>query len=77
MIADLGDPFSLGGPVVEGQQRLCIPIIGGTFKGPKLSGKLVLAAFMWLPSNTRLGSTAPPSHYDDVMYICDAHIPRR
>lgn len=38
MACDLGERFSLG-PVPFGQERYVIPIIGGTFKGPKISGK--------------------------------------
>lgn len=34
----LGERFSLG-PVPNGQERIVIPIVGGTFKGPKMSGK--------------------------------------
>lgn len=37
MEADLGEPFNLG-PVPNGQQRTVIPIIGGFFKGERLSG---------------------------------------
>jgi hypothetical protein len=40
MEAKLGDRFSLGA-VPNGQERIVIPIVGGTFKGPGLSGKLV------------------------------------
>jgi hypothetical protein len=39
MEAKLGDRFSLGA-VPGGQERIVIPIVGGTFKGPKLSGKI-------------------------------------
>jgi hypothetical protein len=39
MEAKLGNRFSLGG-VPGGQERIVIPIVGGTFKGPKISGKL-------------------------------------
>ena len=38
MACDLGERFSLG-PVPYGQERYVIPIIGGTFKGPRISGK--------------------------------------
>lgn len=37
----LGERFSLG-PVPNGQERIVIPIVGGTFKGPKMSGKFGL-----------------------------------
>jgi hypothetical protein len=39
MEAKLGNRFSLGS-VPGGQERIVIPIVGGTFKGPRLSGKL-------------------------------------
>jgi hypothetical protein len=38
MVAELGERFSLG-PVPNGQQRMVIPIVGGSFKGPRLSGQ--------------------------------------
>lgn len=38
MEVQLGDRFSMG-PVPNGQERIVIPIVGGTFKGPKLQGK--------------------------------------
>ena len=41
MEVQLGERFSLG-PVPNGQERIVIPIIGGTFKGPKLSGTIAL-----------------------------------
>ena len=37
MEVQLGERFSLG-PVPNGQERIVIPIVGGTFKGPRLSG---------------------------------------
>jgi hypothetical protein len=39
MDADLADPFTLGGPIPIGDERVVIPIIGGTFRGPKISGE--------------------------------------
>ena len=38
MEAKLGDRFSLGS-IPTGQERIVIPITGGTFKGPRVSGK--------------------------------------
>jgi len=38
MEVQLGERFSMG-PVPNGQERIVIPIVGGTFKGPKLQGK--------------------------------------
>lgn len=37
MEAKLGERFSLG-PVPNGQERIVIPIVGGSFEGPRLSG---------------------------------------
>ena len=37
MEVQLGKRFSLG-PVPNGQERVVIPIVGGSFKGPRLSG---------------------------------------
>jgi hypothetical protein len=37
MDALLGDRFSLG-PIPTGQERIVIPIVGGTFKGPRVKG---------------------------------------
>lgn len=42
MEAKLGERFSLG-PVPNGQERIVIPIVGGTFEGPKLSGTYLLS----------------------------------
>jgi hypothetical protein len=39
MTADLGKEFSLG-PVPNGKERIVIPIVGGSFKGPRMSGSL-------------------------------------
>jgi hypothetical protein len=41
MEADLGERISLG-HVPTGQQRMVIPIVGGTFKGPRISGTTYL-----------------------------------
>lgn len=40
MDIQLGQRFSLG-PVPSGEERIVIPIVGGSFSGPKMSGKLV------------------------------------
>lgn len=37
MEIQLGDRFSIGS-VPNGQERIVIPIVGGTFTGPRLSG---------------------------------------
>jgi hypothetical protein len=38
MACDLGERFSLG-PVPYGRERYVIPIVGGTFKGPRIAGR--------------------------------------
>jgi len=38
MEALLGERFSLGS-IPTGQERIVIPIVGGTFKGPRISGE--------------------------------------
>jgi hypothetical protein len=38
MACDLGESLAINSPPT-GLQRLAIPIIGGTFKGPRVSGK--------------------------------------
>jgi hypothetical protein len=38
MEAELGNRFSLG-PVPNGKERFVIPIVGGHFKGPRMSGR--------------------------------------
>jgi hypothetical protein len=40
MACDLGERFSIG-PVPNGQERIVIPIVGGTFKGPRISGSQI------------------------------------
>lgn len=37
MVALLGERFSLS-PITTGDQRSVIPIVGGTFKGPRIEG---------------------------------------
>lgn len=37
MDALLGERFSLG-PIPTGDERIVIPIVGGTFKGPRMNG---------------------------------------
>jgi hypothetical protein len=38
MNALLGERFSLG-PIPTGEERIVIPIVGGTFNGPKMNGE--------------------------------------
>jgi hypothetical protein len=40
MEALLGDRFSLG-PIPTGQDRVVIPIVGGTFTGPRMNGSYI------------------------------------
>lgn len=42
MEALLGERFSLG-PIPTGNERIVIPIVGGTFKGPRLNGMFTLS----------------------------------
>jgi hypothetical protein len=43
MEVELGKRFSIGS-VPNGQERIVIPIVGGTFKGPRLSGTTNITA---------------------------------
>jgi hypothetical protein len=40
MDALLGDRFALG-PIPTGQDRVVIPIVGGSFKGPRMNGSYI------------------------------------
>jgi hypothetical protein len=51
MTALLGERFSLG-PIPTGQERIVIPIVGGTFEGPKLNGLLIWTPVMTSPQLT-------------------------
>jgi hypothetical protein len=42
MDALLGERFSLG-PIPTGDERIVIPIVGGTFKGPRMNGMQLLS----------------------------------
>ncbi|KAH9882535.1 hypothetical protein J1614_000771 [Plenodomus biglobosus] len=42
----LGERFSLG-PVPTGEERIVIPIIGGTFTGPRISGEILNLGADW------------------------------
>lgn len=57
MEAKLGERFSLG-PVPNGQERIVIPIVGGTFEGPRLSGTAPI-----LPTKS---SRPSPDHSNNV-----------
>ncbi|PVH98972.1 hypothetical protein DM02DRAFT_530093 [Periconia macrospinosa] len=44
MTALLGDRFSLG-PIPTGDERIVIPIVGGSFHGPKMNGESTVLSF--------------------------------
>ena len=71
--ATLGQPQDLGN-VAQGHRRI-VPLIGGTFTGPELNGKLVPGASAdWqiiLPDGTALGDVryTLQTDRDDVLYV--------
>ncbi|KAF1834131.1 hypothetical protein BDW02DRAFT_589183 [Decorospora gaudefroyi] len=71
MDAKLGDRFSLG-PVPNGQERIVIPIVGGTFKGPRMCGKILNLGADWRLTDAN-GQFRPDARYniqtDDGTYI--------
>ncbi|KAF2665202.1 hypothetical protein BT63DRAFT_87420 [Microthyrium microscopicum] len=68
---ELGDRFSLGA-IPVGQERVVIPIIGGTFKGPKFSGKILNLGADWRLTDVN-GIVRPDARYnlltDDGTYV--------
>ncbi|KAH6632902.1 hypothetical protein C7974DRAFT_309519 [Boeremia exigua] len=62
MEVQLGERFSLG-PVPNGQERIVIPIVGGTFKGPKLSGKVLNLGADWRLTDVD-GKIRPDARYN-------------
>ncbi|KAH7396266.1 hypothetical protein BKA66DRAFT_438217 [Pyrenochaeta sp. MPI-SDFR-AT-0127] len=62
MEALLGDRFSLG-PVPNGQERIVIPIVGGTFKGPRMSGKVLNLGADWRLTDAN-GKIRPDARYN-------------
>jgi hypothetical protein len=54
MEAELGNRFSLG-PVPNGKERFVIPIVGGHFKGPRMSGKFSRRFTINRPSDSHIG----------------------
>ncbi|EAT91065.1 hypothetical protein SNOG_01416 [Parastagonospora nodorum SN15] len=46
MDALLGERFSLG-PIPTGDERIVIPIVGGTFKGPRMNGTVLNVGADW------------------------------
>ncbi|KAI2488045.1 DUF3237 domain containing protein [Pyrenophora tritici-repentis] len=71
MEAKLGERFSLG-PVPTGEERIVIPIVGGTFEGPRLSGKVLPLGADWRLTDVR-GAIRPDARYniqtDDGTFI--------
>jgi hypothetical protein len=71
--ADLGQPLELG-PAAGGRRRI-VPLTGGTFTGPELSGTLVPGASAdWqilLPDGTALGDIRYTLRTDagDLLYV--------
>ncbi|KAF9700030.1 hypothetical protein EKO04_001709 [Ascochyta lentis] len=62
MEVQLGDRFSLG-PVPNGEERIVIPIVGGTFKGPRLSGKVLNLGADWRLTD-KDGKIRPDARYN-------------
>ncbi|KAG9197349.1 hypothetical protein G6514_001833 [Epicoccum nigrum] len=62
MEAKLGERFSLG-PVPNGQERIVIPIVGGTFEGPRLSGKVLNLGADWRLTDVD-GKIRPDARYN-------------
>ncbi|KAI4713585.1 hypothetical protein J4E89_001032 [Alternaria sp. Ai002NY15] len=71
MEALLGDRFSLGS-IPTGQERIVIPIVGGTFKGPRISGKVLNLGADWRLTDAQ-GAFRPDARYniqtDDGTFI--------
>ncbi|KAI8933439.1 hypothetical protein NX059_010053 [Plenodomus lindquistii] len=62
MEALLGERFSLG-PVPTGEERIVIPIVGGTFKGPRLSGTVLNLGADWRLTDAN-GKIRPDARYN-------------
>ncbi|KAF2832665.1 hypothetical protein CC86DRAFT_401416 [Ophiobolus disseminans] len=71
MTALLGNRFSLG-PIPTGQERIVIPITGGTFKGPRMNGSVLPTGSDWRLTDAN-GAIRPDARYnlltDDGTYI--------
>ncbi|KAL5117240.1 hypothetical protein ACEQ8H_004799 [Pleosporales sp. CAS-2024a] len=71
MACDLGERIAIDSPPY-GQMRMAIPIIGGTFKGPNMSGKILNIGADWLLVDAH-GTARPDTRYnlqtDDGAYI--------
>ncbi|KAH8691760.1 hypothetical protein GQ44DRAFT_780221 [Phaeosphaeriaceae sp. PMI808] len=62
MDALLGERFSLG-PIPTGQERIVIPIIGGTFSGPLLNGTVLNLGADWRLTDMN-GVIRPDARYN-------------
>ncbi|KAH8891751.1 hypothetical protein GQ53DRAFT_686358 [Thozetella sp. PMI_491] len=62
MDVQLGQRFSLG-PVPSGKERIVIPIIGGTFSGPRMSGKILNLGADWRLTDVN-GKFHPDTRYN-------------
>ncbi|KAJ4319000.1 hypothetical protein N0V94_004137 [Neodidymelliopsis sp. IMI 364377] len=62
MEVQLGERFSMGS-VPNGQERIVIPIVGGTFKGPRLSGKVLNLGADWRLTD-KDGKIRPDARYN-------------
>ncbi|KAL5118772.1 hypothetical protein ACEQ8H_003275 [Pleosporales sp. CAS-2024a] len=61
MTALLGDRFSLG-PIPTGADRVVIPIIGGTFSGPRMNGSVLNLGADWRLTDAQ-GALRPEARY--------------
>ncbi|KAH6901066.1 hypothetical protein BKA70DRAFT_1524688 [Coprinopsis sp. MPI-PUGE-AT-0042] len=62
MEALLGDRFSLG-PIPTGEERIVIPIVGGSFEGPRLNGTVLNLGADWRLTDAR-GAIRPDARYN-------------
>ncbi|KAF2127654.1 hypothetical protein P153DRAFT_295088 [Dothidotthia symphoricarpi CBS 119687] len=62
MTALLGTRFSLG-PIPTGDERIVIPIVGGTFTGPRMSGKVLDLGADWRLTDAN-GRIRPDARYN-------------
>ncbi|KAH6148214.1 hypothetical protein HBI68_192710 [Parastagonospora nodorum] len=62
MVCDLAPEMSMGA-VPTGQERIIIPIIGGTFNGSRISGKILNVGADWYLVDSR-GKGRPDTRYN-------------
>jgi hypothetical protein len=60
MQALLGERFSLG-PVPYGQERIVIPIVGGSFEGPRMNGTSQTNSLSQLTNPFKHQHSRPPT----------------